>query len=261
MKLQIPVFAEKAELFNYLVKNKADLIDLKKSEIKHADAFGMHLVVGGLPIIKAAKSEDDTDFEIKRTLIGNTYNWMDSHDDVHLDNVFGVSIKQRQDRIRHLHDHIYQLMAKVGKPSSVYEKAVKWADLGVNKLGSTMALFMDSTIKKALNSNIFEAYKDGEIDQHSVGMQYVKIDLAINNPDNKEEFSVWNKYINLLGNKEKAEEKGYFWAVKEAKLIEISCVMEGSNELTPTLDPLKDSQIKIDPPAGSHKSIYSLLAN
>jgi len=31
-------------------------------------------------------------------------------------------------------------------------------------------------------------------------------------------------------------EQGYFWAVKEAKLIEISAVLEGSNELTPTID-------------------------
>ena len=45
--------------------------------------------------------------------------------------------------------------------------------------------------------------------------------------------------IDKLGNPEQAEEKGYFWLVREAKLIEISAVLLGSNELTPTLNEIK----------------------
>jgi hypothetical protein len=31
-------------------------------------------------------------------------------------------------------------------------------------------------------------------------------------------------------------EDGYFWAVKQGKLLEVSAVLRGANELTPTLE-------------------------
>lgn len=263
MRLDIPKFNTQGELFEYLVKNKKDLTDLKKSVTKYADSFGGLIATSGL-ISKASANNQDTEDTVYRTVVGNTYMWMDSHDDVHLNNVFGVSINQKgAARIPHRHDHINQLTAKVGKFSNVYEQVVNWTDLGVNKAGQTMSLLGDSAIKKLYNPLIFESYKDGEIDQHSVGMQYVVIDLAVNDPKMKEEYAVWVKHINQIGNKEKAEEKGYFWAVKEAKLIEISCVSEGSNEITGIYSPSKDSLNIIDPALTSQKtkSIYNILAN
>lgn len=259
MKLNLPEFKEQKELIDFLIKNKLELIDLKKSAIKYADSFGGLVQASGL-VSKALDNSQDTADTIYRTLVGNTYNWMDSHDDVHLNNVFGQSIKDRNGRIWHRHDHVNQLTAKVGKFSNVYEQVVNWTDLGVNKVGQTMALLGDSAIKRNYNQLIFDSYKDNEIDQHSVGMQYVKIQLAVNNPDNKEEFEVWNKYIGLIGNQEKALEKGYFWAVKEAKLIEISCVTEGSNEITGMYNPSKDS-VNIDPPKVQSKSIWDYYLN
>ena len=78
-------------------------------------------------------------------------------------------------------------------------------------------------------------------------MYYVKIDFAVNDKEHKAEFKTWNDNIENIGNREKAEELGYFYAVKEAKLVEISAVLQGSNELTPTIEakdiePLKDTQ-------------------
>lgn len=249
------------ELIKYLVKNKHELIDLKKSAIKYADGTGGLIEESGL-VSKAAQNNQDTDDVIYRTVVGNSYNWMDSHDDMHLNNVFGQSIKDRNGRIYHRHDHVNQLTAKVGKFSKVYEQVVNWTDLGVNKAGQTMALLGDSAIKRAYNQLIFEAYKDGEIDQHSVGMQYVKIFLAVNDRSEKEEFDNWNKYFPLLGNQQKAIDRGFFWAVKEAKLIEISCVTEGSNELTGMYNPPNGS-VKIDPQISSQKervkTIYDYL--
>jgi hypothetical protein len=172
---------------------------------------------------------------------------MDSHGDVHLDNTFKSSIKQRGEagKIWHLHDHEQKMTAKVGVPSKVYEQEVLWSDLGVNKAGTTQVLMMDSNVMKAYNGLMFQEYKDGNVDQHSVGMYYVKIDLAVNDPEFKEEFALWESTISKLGNQAKAEQEGYFWAVKEAKLIEISAVLEGSNELTPTLE-AKDNESSKD---------------
>lgn len=262
MKIQFPHNVKsQSDRIEYLVKNKLDLIDLKKSAIKFTDEIGGELHKR-IIVSKYADTSTDTDTEITRTIVGNTYNWMDSHHDVHLNNVFGVSIQQKGDRVRHFHDHINQLSARVGIPKRVYEETIKWTDLGVNKIGETMSLMMDSRIKRSMNAPIFDDYRDGNIDQHSVGMRYIKIDLAVNNPDNKEEYALWNRVFPMIGNPERALDKGYFWAVKEAALIEISCVLEGSNELTPTVNPvIASSQKQIDPVSASqsHKTILDYL--
>jgi phage anti-repressor protein len=44
-----------------------------------------------------------------------------------------------------------------------------------------------------------------------------------------EEKAIWDKYIDEIVNKEVAEEQSYFWAVSEAKAIEGSAVVKGSN--------------------------------
>lgn len=259
MKLALPEFSDKRELIEYVVKNKVELIDLKKSAIKQADACGGIYVSHSGEIVKSfSDNSRDTDEVIHRTIVGNTYNWMDSHDDAHLNNVFSQTIKDRNGRIYHRHDHVPMLTAKVGKFSKVYEQMLNWTDLGVNKIGQTMALLADSEIKRSYNQLIFDSYKDGEIDQHSVGMRYIKLFLGVNDPEYKEEFETWNKYAPLLGNLEKAIDRGFCFFVKEAGLIEISCVTDGSNELTGIYNPSKDSSIT-DPPLvqSNNKSYYS----
>jgi hypothetical protein len=237
-----------------LVENKKEHIEFKKAKFKKADAvLNVNFVS---PIVNKAlhtSSKNDTESVIKRTIIGNTYNWLDSHGDVHVDGTFGKSIKERGgvNKIWHLHDHEQKVTAKIGKPLSVKEEIVEWSDLGVDKIGSTTVVMMETNIMKTYNSFMFQEYKDGNIDQHSVGMFYVKIDLAVNDDEYKEEFALWNDNIDKLGNKAYAEEIGYMWIVKEAKLIEISAVLEGSNILTPTIaskdiEPLQDTQ-KVEP--------------
>ena len=83
-------------------------------------------------------------------------------------------------------------------------------------------------------------YADGHVKNHSVGMRYVKLSLAINDEDAGSNFDTWEKYIDQVANKEIAEAQGYFWAVKEAKVIEGSAVPIGSNQFTPTLENNKE---------------------
>ena len=75
-------------------------------------------------------------------------------------------------------------------------------------------------------------------------MQYVKIALAVNSEDKffREEKETWDKYVNEIVNREHAEEKGYFFAVTEAKIIEGSAVLVGSNRVTPTLNTSEPSK-------------------
>jgi len=214
-----------------IVANKSELIELKKAERKFTS--GVNTIVKQETTAKGLYK--NTADKLERTIVGNTYLFMDSHDDVHAKGVFTKSIKERQDKIFHLHDHEFKITSKVGEPIKVYEQSISWKDLGVNANGVTDALFMDTEIIKDYNAQIYNEYKGDKINQHSVGMQYVKIDLAVNDEDYKEEYKLWNDTIDSIGNKDYAESKGYFWLVREAKLIEISAVLLGSNELTPTL--------------------------
>tara|TARA_R100000655_G_scaffold39820_3_gene75212 strand:+ start:1126 stop:1932 length:807 start_codon:yes stop_codon:yes gene_type:complete len=236
MKITGKTFATKKEEIDYLVKHNKEIIEFKKAVVKHTTPTTTDKESCSTVKALSTSKEHDTDNVIKRTVIGNTYNWLDSHGDVHLDGTFGKSISERQNKIWHLHDHEQKITAKVGVPSKIYEETVSWSDLGIKKAGTTTALMMDSDIRKDYNNLIFQEYKDGNIDQHSVGMYYVKIDFAVNDKDHKAEFKTWNDNIDKIGNREKAEELGYFYAVKEAKLVEISAVLQGSNELTPTIE-------------------------
>jgi hypothetical protein len=236
MKITGKTFATKKEEIDYLVKHNKEIIEFKKAVVKHTTPTTTDKESCSTVKALSTSKEHDTDNVIKRTVIGNTYNWLDSHGDVHLDGTFGKSISERQNKIWHLHDHEQKITAKVGVPSKIYEETVQWSDLGIKKAGTTTALMMDSDIRKDYNNLIFQEYKDGNIDQHSVGMYYVKIDFAVNDKDHKAEFKTWNDNIDKIGNREKAEELGYFYAVKEAKLVEISAVLQGSNELTPTIE-------------------------
>lgn len=224
-----------------LVTNKEELIKLKKAEVK--------TVNGGLSSITKSTSTQikgvfkDNDNSLERTIVGNTYLWMDSHDDVHAKGCFTKSIKENKS-IFHLHDHEFKITSKVGEAKKTYENEIAWKDLGVNKSGITEALFMDTEIFKDYNAQIFNEYKSNRINQHSVGMQYVKIDLAVNDAEYETEYKVWQDNIDTLGNSERATEKGYFWLVREAKLIEISAVLAGSNELTPTMQEDKTEAVK-----------------
>lgn len=226
-----------------IVANKAELIQLKKAEVKTVKG-GISSITKTNATIKGVFKDNDNSLE--RTIVGNTYLWMDSHDDVHAKGCFSKSVKENKS-IFHLHDHEFKITSKVGEPKKTYEEDISWKDLGVNKSGMTQALFMDTEIFKDYNNQIFNEYKAGRINQHSVGMQYVKIDLAVNDESFEKEYKNWTDNIDTLGNPERATEKGFFWLVREAKLIEISAVLMGSNELTPTQKEIKEPTTEVTP--------------
>lgn len=232
-------FKDKDSLFKTLVENKRELIDIKKSALKKGDPLSYIVEGNKNSVLKSISTShiDNLDSGIlKRTIIGNTYYWKDSHRDVHVKDTFKKSISDRKGRVRFYHDHIHQVNAKVGRFIDVYQKEVLWSDLNVSKSGYTTVLMADAEIIKAYNPSVFQQYVDNEIDQHSVGMFYVDIKMAINSDDYPEEKKEFLLHIDKIGNKEDVLEDGFYWAVYEAKLDEISSVPDGSNELTFTLE-------------------------
>lgn len=243
-------FSSNSELIKAIIANKSEIIRLKKAQFKKCDNTKFAGNLSFVPRETSEKAVKADVTEIERTVIGNTYNWLDHHDDVHIDGLFKKSYTENKGGIYHYHDHINAVTSKVGIPIEIYDNKVKWKSLGIDKDGFTTCLFMDSRIIKELNPSVFWQYSNGEINQHSVGMRYVDLCLCVNSQEEseKEYYANWLKYIDRLGNKDKAIEQGYFFAITEAKLIEISAVTRGSNELTGMADDLEtDDDTNEDP--------------
>ena len=116
-------------------------------------------------------------------------------------------------------------------------RVMNWKELGYSYEGTTEALVFDCDVDKARNPFMFEQYSKGYVKNHSVGMRYVTLELALNSESkfDIEEKEVWDKHISEIANKDVAEDQGYFWAVGEAKIVEGSAVPVGSNTITPVL--------------------------
>ena len=104
-------------------------------------------------------------------------------------------------------------------------------ELGYDAAGSTEVL--TANISPIYDEKMADKYANGEIKQHSVGIRYVKIELAVDDETESDLYANWTKYIGQVINREEAEKNGYFWAVKEQQLLEISAVLWGSNCYTP----------------------------
>jgi hypothetical protein len=237
MRINTPKFQSKKEMFSYLKENKQTLIEQKKSMPIYSDCvnFGStRIKVGG--VAKANKPVDGDMDTLRVKVIANTANWIDSHNDLLIPGSWNKTISERKGIIPHLHDHIHQIGAKVGEVHDIFSSNFSFAELGIAGKGNTEALVFITDIIKSYNEKVFNQYKRGMINQHSIGLQYMKLDLAINDESSTKEFEYWEKFYPQVINKSAADESGFFWVVQEIKLIENSAVLFGANEITPTLD-------------------------
>lgn len=270
-------FPTQRELFNYLVENKKDIIDQKKGVTKRAEgglsATFLTSLSGVTDVQKSAfvnkaKPLYENDKEkgiLKRTVLANTYWWMDSHSDVHLGRgeegdqaIFTESIKDRASKVFPIDQHNWSLDGRMGKTLALYEAPISWRALGVGKTGMTEGLFADAEIQRSKNERRYEDYLNDEIDQHSVGMRYLDIQLAVNDEDEyPKEYAVFQKFINKIGNRQAVEKQGYFFAVGKAHLGEYSAVIAGSNELTPVMG--AGASTKEEPSGDTQKGLLEAI--
>lgn len=229
------------ERIKNICKNKKESLKLKKASIKFTDGN----TTAPTKIIKVNKADlpDDDDNNVYRSIVANTYYWKDSHDDVHVKGCFTKSIQENKPFF--LKDHEFKTGSKIGEFLETKEIVISWKDLGVDIEGTTISLIHDAEIKRDYNESLFSQYKQNKVNQHSVGMQYVKIELAADDPSDKEAFALYSKILPELGNMEEAKEQGYFFVVSEAKLQETSAVLRGSNPITGILENSEDKEEQI----------------
>jgi len=126
----------------------------------------------------------------------------------------------------------------------LFDSAQKAFNSGIQKLE---VLVYEAVIKKDRNEEMFKNYLNGWVLNHSVGMRYLKLLFCYDSKEleyvqNKENF---DKYYDAIVNKEDIQE--YFWVILEAKNIEGSAVVKGSNFLTPVLsmEVIDENTIKV----------------
>jgi len=236
--MKIPEGLEGKSLHKFLKENKSLLIAAKKATTKEADAFSIQskLFVGSDGVIKEFSGVAEDTGKLDATLIINTTNIMDSHDDVHIPGIWKKSIKESKD-FYHIQEHAMTFDHIISDNVKAFTKNYSWRELGYDANGTTEALVFLSTIDKSRNPYMYEQYRKGFVKNHSVGMRYVQLFMCINEPEDRwyaEEYDNWVKYIDEVINKDAVEAQGYFFAVTEAKIVEGSAVVRGSNWVTPT---------------------------
>lgn len=248
--ITLPEYSTKAELFKYLRENKRLIRKQKFAAMKEADAVNFVSVdfdtQKGTAIKSASESLAilETD-KYTGTVVINACNFLDSHLDVHINGIWKKTVSENKGGL-FLQEHKMQLSNVISDDVSIYVATMTWSELGYDYEGTTEVLINKFTAEKKRNPLMAEQYANGWVKQHSVGMQYVNYFLCMNS-ENKldaEEKAAWDKYYPMVVNKEMADEYGFFFAVTEAKYIEGSAVVRGSNPATPTIniEPLDNTQ-------------------
>jgi hypothetical protein len=241
-------FATKEDLFNSLRENANELINIKRKTIKHADSV---MVAYSEQSNVATKAENTNSDELHVKLVINTTNVIDSHKDVHVNGIWNKTVKENKSVIL-LQEHQMKFDKVISDDVKASVKSYSFKDLGFNLDGETEALVFDAVISKNRNPFMFEQYKNGYVKEHSIGMQYQKILLAYDSdrPEDSQYKENYDTYLPYIANKGEMD-IDYFWIVKEAKMLEGSAVVKGSNSFTPTLEiksePLNDTPIKDEP--------------
>lgn len=244
-------FRTKSEMFKALKTNKTLLIDKKKSAIKFSDWLDMKVMAVKSDAEKAEGSAQISMGDYIFPVI-NTTLLMDSHGDVHINDIWNTSVSDQKNKVYYIINHDLEIGKVIAYPEDVEPmvKTLAWTELGRDYPGNTQALIFKVKLTEDGNSEAIKAIRAKRALQNSIRMRYIRMKLCINDSSQyyKEEYSNWMQYIGDVANKEEAEEAGYFWAVLEAAIYkEGSAVLYGSNDVTPILQTIETT----DPLLGS----------
>jgi hypothetical protein len=243
MKNFIPSNLTGKELFNYLVKNEALIFNAKKSITKETDGFfsAPLLVDEKGNLVNKAEGDPlmpvEDNGKLKVVPVINTTNWFDSHWDVHIPGLWKKSLSDnKRSGFYLLEAHGRSFQDVIAEECAASTKTLTWKELGLDYAGTTEALLFNAIVEKDRNEYMYEQYAKKRVKNHSVGMQYVKLVTCINDDEYPVQKENWDKYFPMVANGDEAEKEGFFWAVLEAKIMEGSAVLFGSNSATPTLE-------------------------
>lgn len=208
----------------------------KTASLKLADACGGYAHAKTGEEGKASPAEQEAG-AIRKTVIINTTNLYDSHEDVHIDGIWDADLAKNAGNVMFLQEHrrSFDALIAQGKDVQAYVLNTTFEALGITGLkGSTQALTFDAVIRELENPAMYSRYKEGRASQHSVGMRYTDVRFAADDENNKDAYALYKMYYDRIANKE--DVPGYFYPVLGARVFEGSAVLRGSNFATPVLE-------------------------
>ncbi|NAW50775.1 hypothetical protein GNY06_05050 [Elizabethkingia argentiflava] len=243
-------FNTKEELFKALTENKELLKAQKKLQTKFTDLTAHSFAINEKNEVLKSTEQDLSEVNTLRIkVVINTCNVFDSHRDVSINGSWNRTVKNTKNLLL-LDSHKYEFDRIISDEVTPKVEEISWQELGYHYEGKTEALVFYCTLQRDRNPYMFDQYAKGRVKEHSGGLRYISVDLAINSEEkmNKEEKKIWDKYYKLIVNKNDVDDCGYFWAVTEQKILEGSAVVFGSNSITPTLtvEPVADTSASKD---------------
>lgn len=253
-------FTDKMDMIRFMQKNREELFAVKKAEYKTKSE---PILSGGLfvkeftPII-----EDITSDFIQVKAAINTTNIIDSHIDLHLSDIWNKTVADNP-FTHHLKSHKADFEYVISSKAKSYNERMNFKDLGLSVDFDTTVNINEFVLERSKLPMMFDAYKSGDVNQHSVGMMYVDLDLAYFDEESQKEMDFFNAMKAKAVNPEVADEYGYFWVVSQAKKREGSAVVFGSNSVTPTLyvknwEPSTNTP-KAEPPTSTQSDKFTFV--
>lgn len=233
-------FESKADLFKALVENESFIIDAKKSQVYKSFEKGLQVVSDQKTIEKAFNDSEkgikfDSDYYY---FVVNSANYLDSHNDMHVDGNWNKSVKDQNGKVYLVWHHDFSKTENIiafPEDIEMMTSKVAWSLLGKSYEGETYSLIYKVKKDKIVNENVSKWLKEGRKLQLSVRMQYIKLETAFNSDDSDyaKQTENYQKYYPLIANKDEFKQIEYFFIVKEAKnVMESSLLPFGSNSAT-----------------------------
>ena len=231
-------FETKEKLFKELKNNLDFITDAKKSQIQKSCDKGVSVTCKSLDLLKfedqlkGIKIDDNFYYiAVNSTLI------LDSHEDLHLNNIWNKSIKEQQGKNYLVIDHELEVDKVVVRKEHIemFVTKVPFSLLGKPYEGETQALIYKVPKSQVKHQAVKEWLESGDDIEGSVRMQYVTFVLCMdsNDPEDETYKANYDLYYPMIANKEDFEYISYFFAIKEAKNVrESSLVIFGSNSTT-----------------------------
>jgi len=251
-------YATKVELFKDLKANELKIISLKKAqEFKSAEKGQISVMGVYLKNDIAEKAGLNTKQGYVYPVI-NTTRYMDDQADVHFDGLWKKTLQDQAGRIFYLAEHSKLIDDVIAWPEDVhaFTSLIDWTYVGKDYTGQTEALIFEIEESKIQKKSALQAIKDRRKVQGSVAMRYIKVMLGIDSNDKEyvQNKTYFDSRIDLIANKDKVIEQGYFFGVEEAQINkEGSMCLFGSNDATQIIyaddnsEPSDDTQKIIEP--------------
>ncbi len=231
-------FTDKAEMFKELRLNKDEIIAFKKSQVQKSCEKGNSVIAKVIDPTKLSEQVKGIKFDDNHYYIAvNSTRILDSHEDLHLDTIWDITVKAQQGKNYLVDTHVLSVGTTIARKEYIEMMVVKvpFSMVGKPYSGNTVVLVYKIPKDKIIDSKAKEWLDSGDAIEASVRMQYVTIEFCMDSTEKGDETfkANFDKYYPLIANKDDFEEILYFWAVSEAKNInESSLVLFASNPAT-----------------------------